>query len=366
MTSETRAPGRHPSLMLQAFNGLMFLGALVMSCVFLNRWLPAPDVPNSGDKIRHLAVHGDEFDTLFIGSSRVNFQILPSLFDQTLAEGGRPTKSFNAGILGMRPPEEGYFLDQVLRQPHRRLRWVVIELVSLEARTPKSRTGSARFAAWHDGPRMLLLWTWTKAEWAHLQGDSSARNGAGVSWAEVWEPMSVWLGHLPPFCRRMANIGQGSSLSEAWFFTDPAKNRKQKNAALALGAQQDGWTPYQADQEMDEQARQNYQKSYEEDLKSPSSPFHDPASDAATEAMLAAVVRAGATPIFFVPPMTTEKYYCPPAGMAGKMTIWNFSDPHRYPELFAPESRHDFIHLNTAGSRQFTRILAQKALELPQ
>jgi hypothetical protein len=46
------------------------------------------------------------------------------------------------------------------------------------------------------------------------------------------------------------------------------------------------------------------------------------------------------------------------------MIIWSFSDPQRYPALFAAENRVDYLHLNTAGAKQFTLALAERFLEM--
>lgn len=42
------------------------------------------------------------------------------------------------------------------------------------------------------------------------------------------------------------------------------------------------------------------------------------------------------------------------------MIIWNFSDLQRYPELFAAENRLDYVHVNSAGVRHFSRALAER------
>ena len=39
---------------------------------------------------------------------------MPRIFDSLAAEGGRPMKSFNAGVASMRTPEDGWFLEQIL------------------------------------------------------------------------------------------------------------------------------------------------------------------------------------------------------------------------------------------------------------
>ncbi|MEI9892817.1 MAG: hypothetical protein WDN28_02590 [Chthoniobacter sp.] len=66
-------------------------------------------------------------------------------------------RSFNAGVAAMVPPEDGYYLDQILRGPHRRLRWVVLEIMPLGAQADPTLAGTGRFTYWHDWPRTRLL-----------------------------------------------------------------------------------------------------------------------------------------------------------------------------------------------------------------
>jgi hypothetical protein len=348
-------------------NGLIYLSSLAVAALSIEPLLPEPGIPGASDKLRHLDLHGNDYDTIFVGSSRVNFQVLPSVYDRVNAESGRPTKSFNDGLLGMRPPEQGYFLDRTLSHPHRRLRWVFVELTSIEARTPKTRRGSARYLAWHDGPRMRLLGTWLRAEWKTIrEGDSAAPPAAVPAWIDMWEPLSVWLMHFGYFCQRSCNLGRGEFVGDTWIM-GPAERVKQRKKFRFLGEDRDGWLPYDGAREiMDDRERASYLESFTARLATPAVHFHDPASDAATEAMRRAVIQAGAIPIFFVPPMTTGRHYYPPPEMAKKMIIWNFSDLKRYPRLFLPEHRLDQIHMNTAGGKEFTRALAERFGELTQ
>ena len=356
-TAASPLPAGYPFFQYFA-NGLVFLLAMAFAAGLLGRWLPYPNIPEAGEKIHYLAAYGNEYDTLFTGSSRVNFQVVPTLFDEFLAGHGRASKSFNAGIIGMRPPEQGFFLDQVLRQPHRQLRWVLIELTSIEAYTPPTRRGSARYVFWHDGPRMMLLGTWVLAQWTAMRSDSKSH------WTDYFEPISVYLTHLPAFFEKEVNLGGAADFGE-WLRLTPAQRAKKQDHWAGLGKDRDGWMPYSVKETMNDDERAAYLKSYEDRLQSPAAQFHDPATDASVQAMCEAVTRAGATPIFIIPPTTSDQQYYPPPEQARNLTIWSFSDPHRYPALFAVENRVDFLHLNTAGARLFTQALAERFLELP-
>lgn len=362
----TPEPEARPSVRAWLRNGLIYLATLLLAALLVERFLPYPNIPGTSEKIRYLSLHGNDYDAIFTGSSRVNFQVLPSIFDRAMADSGRPVKSFNAGFLGMRPPEQGYFLDQVLEQPHRRLRWVFIELTSLEARTPKTRRGSARFLSWHDAERMKLIGTWTVNEWAALRAGMSRPGPNQIRWVHMWEPLSVWLMHFDFTCKQTLNIGRGEFLADTWII-QKSKRARELNKFRMLGKDKDGWMPYDgAREQMNEKERAAYVASYEARLVTPAVPFNDPASDQAVEAMRRAVIKAGATPIFFVPPMTTERHYYPPPELAKNMIIWNFCDPNRYPRLFIPEYRLDTIHMNSEGGKEFTKALAERFAELPR
>jgi hypothetical protein len=176
----------------------------------------------------------------------------------------------------------------------------------------------------------------------------------------------MWLMHSGYFCQRSLNLGRGDFVGDTWIVA-PTKRSKQFQKFRSLGADRDGWIPYDGAREtMNDEERAAYTRSYEARLAVPAVHFHDAASDAAVEAMRQAVLRAGATPIFLVPPMTTERHYYPPPEMAAKMTIWDFSDMGRYATLYLPEHRLDEVHLNTAGGKQFTQALAKRFEELPR
>ena len=66
---------------------------------------PFPEIPNVHAKFTRFSTHPNDYDTLFVGSSRINYQVIPASFDEFARAAGLPTKSYNAGIAGMRAPE---------------------------------------------------------------------------------------------------------------------------------------------------------------------------------------------------------------------------------------------------------------------
>ena len=73
---------------------------------------------------------------------------------------------------------------------------------------------------------------------------------------------------------------------------------------------------------------------------------------------------AGVEPILVVAPTVDprENFRDLPAGVA----VWRYHDPSEYPSLYDPVNRYDTAHLNDAGARIFTDLLAERLAELLQ
>ncbi|PYK12469.1 MAG: hypothetical protein DME65_03940, partial [Verrucomicrobia bacterium] len=139
-------------------NSVICAAAFLVTCSFLHAVLPFPEIDGGvSQKFRFFAAHKDEFDTLFIGSSRIYFQIAPAIFDRVTRESGLPTHSFNFGIGGMYLPESGYLLEQILNLKPRNLRWVFIEYDELQTKWSPENQTSRRALYWADWKRVSLL-----------------------------------------------------------------------------------------------------------------------------------------------------------------------------------------------------------------
>src|SRR6266446_10457255 len=97
---------RRKTLIRAATNSAIAAAAFLVTCIGLHAVLPFPEIDGGvSQKFRFFAAHKDEFDTVFIGSSRIYFQISPATFDRFTRESGLSTHSFNFGIGGMYLPE---------------------------------------------------------------------------------------------------------------------------------------------------------------------------------------------------------------------------------------------------------------------
>jgi hypothetical protein len=339
--------------------GAIFLTAFILSCAFLGRYVPFPYDPAVGAKIEHLARHGDDYDVLFIGSSRVHHQIMPTIFDRVARMNGMPVKSFNAGMMAMFSPEDGYVLEEILRRPHRRLRWVFLELSSLETQRRADQT--SRFPYWHDTIRLMFVVRALHARAAEGQANETEKTFSDrcQQWAVIGG--NLWV-HVCAWLIRETNVNSGGEILNRWFnvlgwSSDPRSG---------LGNNGDGWLSERlSDQQMAPALRANYEQVYADRLVSPAGKYRDDAVwQAALERSLAAISKAGCRPILIVPPMIVKRTLYPTEARERELTILDFSDMRQYPELFAPEHRTDFSHLNTAGAEIFSDILARRFVEL--
>ena len=331
--------------------GLFFLG-LWGGCWAIREALPFPEVPAVKSKVEYFAAHHDDYDTLFLGSSRVYFQIIPAIFDPLAAAQGLPTHSFNAGIADLRPPEDAYYLDQLLRQPPRHLRWVFIELSNLRPGVNPNNTGTLRAVYWHDTPRLWILFQRT------LFALSAARSHRWKHTLEnASEPLDLFSQHCALYLQNLTNLGRGSIFTGRFLDLDlppPALPGETLGDDLA------GWIPSGAPEIMTGPALATYDKELAERRaqKQRGDPG-DPVSQQAHEAMIAKIEKLGATPVLVVTPTIRKTHFIPTPERARKTLVLDFSDLDRFPELYEQRYRLDNEHLNTAGAKVFTRLFAQ-------
>jgi hypothetical protein len=336
-------------------------GCLSIACFFialsgvalaLRRADPFSDVPIVREKWEYYRAHKDEFDTLFIGTSRTFRGVVPPVFDQLTAAGGLPTKSYNFGVDGMFPPEDGYVAEHILRDPPRNLRWVFLEmgvfLSGFEGRPPNSN----RTIYWHDWVRTSLciretLWPKRqKVKWRRwFKPDGKKPSPAETAFT-----------HLQVFLMQASNIGRGAGEWERLVFHQPI-------AAMNIGETPDGFLPTSGDGVMRGETLARYQKEYAERQATPARvvPLRSYPQES-LDRVLRLVRKAGAQAIFLVAPTTGELSGHPAEG-SGLATI-DFREMDRYRELYVPEVRTDTAHLNAKGAELYSRRLAERFIEV--
>jgi hypothetical protein len=307
--------------------------AFVLACAGLNALLPFPEIYLVSSNLRFFQQHRDDFDTVFIGSSRFRHQISPGIFDRAMGETGLPTRTFNFGINGMLPPEDGYVLERLLGAGPSHLKWVFIELGELETRRVPETEGTSRSLYWHDRKRTSLVLR-------------AIHDGRGY-----WEARDLLLFHGTLFVKNFTNVGRKIDFS-AWM-----ARWKEEALSTKLGPRGDGYVPLTREMPAAEAA------AYETELKyavdNSGSRFVSASTEQYYRQVAEEVRRAGAIPVFLMTPLTMQIKlgFRPESGIAGN--VMSFNDARAYPQLYRKEMRIDGSHLNGVAAEEFTRLIAE-------
>ena len=311
--------------------------------------IPMPEVPIVDAKLAHLEARPGAYDTLFLGSSRIAFHVIPNIFDETAARAGMRTRSFNAAAAGLRPPEDAYLLDQILARTGNRFRWIFIELAGLRTAIPEQTRQTVRAVYWHDWERLTILarralYEMRRAKWKQ---------------PDRWvKPLAELLDHLELFAQRQANIGRGARWAER---LRARPDRRTDEPRTVLPAESAGWLPPERREIGAAAERDAYEQKVAERRTEPSrKDFADPISQDALGKMLQKIERHGATAVLIVPPVVARKNFHPRPEMIGSNLVLDFSAVDKFPELFVSSDRIDEDHVNAKGAALFTKRLAEE------
>lgn len=325
---------------------LVFFASLGASASLLTRILPAANVPQYSEKLAYFAARKDEYDTLFIGSSRTFRQLLPSLFDPAMAAAGQPTRSFNFGLDGMFSPEDAYVAERILALRPARLRRVFLEISGFNTDFTAQPEETRRALHWHDVYRTKLI----------CQDILPAGNLQKLinlaRWQKAWK-------HLRLCLVRGLNLGEATRFADGWRGVPPSAPQ------WVIGEHGDGAVPYNEETPFPGENRE----AFDRDMKTLAAGKASvrPLPPAPLQSLSGTIKRMralGIEPVLFIAPMAVTRINTP----AGQVSapILDFSDPNRWPTLFDPAHRYDRAHLNAPGSRVFTRLFAEEVLALPR
>lgn len=107
---------------------VLIINILLYSIVY-KRLLPYYWGSNEiADKREYLVRNKSTYNTIFIGSSKTHYQIIPKLFDEKAKENNLDIRSYNFGIDGLIPMESLYIYENLLLQDSLPLKYAFIEL----------------------------------------------------------------------------------------------------------------------------------------------------------------------------------------------------------------------------------------------
>ena len=86
-----------------------------------------PEIANFADKFEFWRSHAGEFDVLLFGTSSVFRGIDPTVFDAETARRGTSTRTFNASMPGLKFADQQTFLERYVEASAPTLGWVIVE-----------------------------------------------------------------------------------------------------------------------------------------------------------------------------------------------------------------------------------------------
>jgi hypothetical protein len=296
-------------------------------------------VPEVTPKLAYLQAHLGDFDTLFIGSSRVYHGVSPRIFDAATAAAGKPTHSFNLGTNGMFPPESLHIARTILAMRPPRLRRIFLEVASAHG-LPDAARPTIRQVYWQDFDALLYAIRRARLDYPVTERKYRLHK----AWQEVSDAATL-------FARNQLNIGR--------FIPDPdaLPNQAYKTTDLVLGPDRDGFFP--APNVMTGVERHQFAIALASMRDGTAKPHPGDSLNRQDYLRIRDLIAgSGIELILLITPSTTRDYHAALNAPSGPRLL-AFDDPVHYPEFYLPERRFDYDHLNDVGATIFSQELAK-------
>src|SRR5258708_5258495 len=132
-------------------NVALFAAAFVAAASGLARLRPLPDLIHLAPKFEYYQKHAEDYDVVFVGSSRVLKGFDPESFQKRLQDSGVAMRAFNFGIPGMRGHEANRVVEQIAALHPARLKHLLVEFPEFRPSFPDDNwANSERAVWWHD------------------------------------------------------------------------------------------------------------------------------------------------------------------------------------------------------------------------
>jgi len=327
---------------------VLFLTGFSLGLAFLNIAIPSVSGSVVQAKLEWLKQHGDEIDTLMIGSSHVHHQISPIAFDKHVKECGDQTRSFNLGCYGMVNHEMMRILREVLAED-RHFKNVFIAFGTEPPATNYQLTQRAIW--WHDFTESFAV-----------VGDVLVYDAPlTTKWTMIYD-------HLLHASLNIGRIGRWKLLLDP-----PALIPETMLDELSLTR---GYSPIAKlagkEEEYDQQRKSltDHPDRFEATRKSliaqlegsnaPGQPSRDQLAALRDLQRLIQILDGKCEQIFLFTPVGYGKVF--PDLMkylkGEHVTHWTLNDPTKYPGLYDTDKWGNLTHLNQAGADEFTDVVA--------
>jgi hypothetical protein len=238
------------------------------------------------------------------------------------------------------------------------LRWVIFELMPLSSRNYENLAGTRREMYWHDRARTQLLTKRFVSECVEAARGPKPFSGAVQDCSQSF---GHWLNNLSLHLKNSVHLGRGVNMLRRGLRLPVEKEDGSDNKTPV----KDGNDSPKAGAPLSGQTLVKYEEQYANYLARGEDRYDsgDAASLAALRAKLDRLAEEKITPILIIPASVSPKRYLPREAGEQSLTVWDFSDPQKYPEFYAAAHRRDWVHLNHTGSEKFTEAIARRFVE---
>jgi hypothetical protein len=331
----------------------LFLAGMTFIVVNLHDVEPLPFWSWSRNKVNWIQEHGEEYDTLFFGSSRMHYGLRPDVFDARMAELGTPTKSFNFALSGLRMHDAAHMLDWVVAHKPSSLKRAVIELHSFEQSIRGDQWFSDQDLEMH-APDVF----WTRMQSVAISNTPMIDKAKQAQYVLMHSASNA------------LRLGQGGRITQDWLAKanggrlpkayDVADRGWQSVASVQL--------PHMVkEHEEFPSMREHFERQLSwKALKAPM-PFLDGGFNAAAIRRQASMLRAaGIEPIYVVMPTYSNDFFGRDgvADIAKEVRVLELDDPAPNRPLYDWSDYYDASHLNAEGASLFSRYLAERIVEV--
>lgn len=317
--------------------------AIVSSCIslFIRATGPEPDIDMLSRKMRTVAENAEAYDTIFLGTSRTLYHVIPDEVEEAAAaQGCTGLGVFNLGVYAMTGVEQDWVLRRLLDTRSSNLKRIVLEPPLPEYRHLREiTTDRSRF---FHGPE---------------------------NHADAVRSISSFGESLPKraFRAGMYVLGtaydlSGVGLASAKFFP-PAKTTAYPPMSMA----EDGFEALDEVTSDDIEARHQEFLDDQAKARAQLELYGRPSPNMGARAAymidkMRRIEAAGVEPVLFISPDLMELDRTPQTGEAVSrkapgLPVINFNRPDAYPGLFELGLWHDFSHFNREGATRLSRAV---------
>jgi len=330
----------HNPLLKSLFHLALLAALLAATVAGLRTATPGREYISFTRKLNDFTDCKDSVDMVFIGTSRFHRAIDPTTLEAGLAARGVHLRSYNFGVRGLCYGEAMYVLSRILDQEPARLRYVVFETDMFPGNRAKKRD-TLKSSYWRE-PQTL---------WPQLRQDVGGRQYRSLR--QVVHLADLAFHNLKASLTNMLYIGEGPFLLQ-WAWDAPAcPGSKQGEKGFYCFEME-----YTA-QEIAKWRPRNLKKTLAEKIKRVVPTTALGAKNALyIRDMLDLARDRGLRPLLMTMPGMPRRYKQDPELLHTR--IINMNTPEIMGQALSPEHYFNAVHLNCAGGRRFSALLAER------